>query len=160
MGRKERGEVTNKVWTSDDGTDWQLSLPPMSNKRCFPLAVNTGPSPECMIVAGGEGEDHTHLPVGLTVAELLKHSQDNKILTMLEVLLEEQWFTVPTSPRRLTSLPHVSVHNGVVYFSASDGLKYIIMTSSIESLLAACTQSHDVRLDMQVEQISLSKQDY
>ena len=57
VGGKERGKVTNKVWTSDNRTDWQFSLPPMPNGRVSPLATNTGTSPECVVVAGGKGED-------------------------------------------------------------------------------------------------------
>ena len=124
VGGKERGMVTNKVWTSDDGTDWQLSLPPMPNKRCFPLAVNTGPSPECVIVAGGEGEDHTRL-------------------TVVEVLLDGQWFTVPS---KLTYLCDTLSHGGVVYFNnVNIGNKQNhIVHCQLQSLLAACThQSRD-----------------
>ena len=141
VGGKERGKVTNKVWTSDNATDWQLSLPPMPNKRWYPLATNTGPSHECVVVAGGSAKNH-------------------KILTKLEVLLEKQWFTVPTSLQRPTHPRLVSVYNGVVYFSI--GSISSVVTCPVESLLAACTQSHDVRLDMQKKQISLStmKQGY
>ena len=138
VGGKTRGKVTNKVWTSDNATDWQSSLPPMPNRRCFPLATNTGPSLECVIVAGGSAQDH-------------------KILTTLEVLLDEQWFTVLTTP---IFLAHFSVHNGVAYFNAKQKSKYLPGMCRIESLLAARLQSHDKshtpRLDLQLKQISLS----
>ena len=141
VGGKEKGEVTNKVWTSDNRlADWQLSLPPMPTKRSFPLAVNAGGSPECVIVAGGPGDHHTCIT--------------------LDVLLEEQWFTVPTTINRPKYLAHVSVHNAVVYITASERSKKFLVKCPIESLLAACMQSrdksHDLRLDMQVKWISLS----
>ena len=60
VGGRESGNVTNKVWTSD-GSNWHSSLPPMPNGRVSPLATNTGSSPECVVVAGGEGEDRTLL---------------------------------------------------------------------------------------------------
>ena len=123
VGGKERGKVTNKVWTSDNATNWQSSLPPMPNGRCFPLAVSTGPSPEYVIVAGGEREDRTHL-------------------TEVEVLLDHQWFTVPSV---LTNPHYASFHKGVLYFSAStvDDKQDFIVYCRLQSLLAACTQSHD-----------------
>ena len=148
VGGKERGKVTNKVWTSDDATVWQSSLPPMPTVKIdTPLATNAGLSPECVIVAG----------------------KDVTNLTVLDVLLEGQWFTVPTTLQRQTSLVHVSVHNGLAYFNAATyckGPKYLLAKCPLESLLAVCMQSHDKshgpRLDMQLKQISLSttKTDY
>ena len=68
------GKVTNKVWTSD-GANWQLSLPPMPNGRVSPQATNTGPSPECVVVAGGKDES--------------EHYRGD-----VEVLTEMNWYTV------------------------------------------------------------------
>ena len=137
VGGKERGEATNKVWTSDNGlADWQLFLPPMPSRHESPIVTNTGPSPECVIVAG----------------------QDNNNLT-LDMLLEEQWFTVPTTLQRPNMyLVHVSVHSGVVYvyINASARPKNLLVKCPLESLLAACMQSHDLRLDVQVKPITLS----
>ena len=76
-----------------------------------------------------------------------------------------QWFTVPTTINRPKYLAHVSVHNAVVYINVSERskkflVKYpvesLLVKCPVESLLAACMQSHDLRLDMQVKQISLS----
>ena len=140
VGGKERGKVTNKVWTSDNGTNWQSSLPPMPNGRVSPLATNTGPSPECVVVAGDEREDHTHLT--------------------LAVLLEGQWFTVPTTLEKWMTITYVLVHNGVAYFNVREWSQYFLVQCPVESLLAACMQSHDkshdLRLEMQVKEIILS----
>ena len=145
VGGKERGEVTNKVWTSDNATDWHSSLPPMPNGRVSPLATNTGPSPECVVVAGRYDTN----------------------LTILDVLLEEQWFTVPTTLQRPKMyLERVAIQCGVVYMyiKASARPKNLLVTCPLESLLAACMQSHDkshdkshdLRLDVQVKPITLS----
>ena len=127
VGGEERGKVTNKVWTSDNTTYWQSSLPPMPNKQRFPLAINTGPSPECVIVAGGEREDST-------------------IITVVEVLLEEQWFTVPST---LVDPYNASFQNGIVIFFNSNEANEVnlIVYCRLQSLLAACMQSHDLSHD-------------
>ena len=41
----------NKVWVSDDGLNWEPSLPPLPTAYANPFIVNTG-SPEYLIVAG------------------------------------------------------------------------------------------------------------
>ena len=134
VGGKERGEATNKVWTSDTGlADWQLSLPPMPGRHESPIVTSTGPFPECVIVAG---ESDTNI-------------------TILDVLLEEQWFTVPATLRRPQYLEHISVHNGIVYINASERSKNdVLIQCPLESLLTACVQSHDLRL--QLKQITSS----
>lgn len=47
-------EDPDEVWVSEDGTNWQQSLPPMSERRVWATALNTG-SPEYLVVAGDLG---------------------------------------------------------------------------------------------------------
>ena len=126
VGGKERGKVTNKVWTSDSGTDWQLSLPPMPNGRVSPLATNTGPSPECVVVAGGKD-----------ISE--KYRGD------VEVLTEMNWHTVKSN-LQTNRMYSCLFHDGTVYcfvthqhLPSKAGIQYVAC-SKLESLLAACNQ--------------------
>lgn len=41
------------LWLSSDGRHWERTLPPMLAARYRPLTVNTGTTPECLVVAGG-----------------------------------------------------------------------------------------------------------
>ena len=50
--RQKPFPLTNKLWVSDDGTDWEPSLPPMTVKHRLASAANSG-HPEYLIVAGG-----------------------------------------------------------------------------------------------------------
>ena len=124
VGGKERGNVTNKVWTSDNGTDWQLSLPPMPNGRVSPLATNTGPSPECaVVVAGGKDESE-------------QYQGD------VEVLTEMNWHTVKSN-LQTNRMYSCLFHDGTVYcfvthqhLPSKAGIQYVAW-SKLESLLAA-----------------------
>ena len=64
-------EITNKLWTSSNGTYWQSTLPPMPTKRISASAMSLR-HPECIIVAGGEKSDD--FPCGI-----------------VEVYWEKQW---------------------------------------------------------------------
>ena len=55
-------EITNKLWASDDGSNWKESLPPMPTKRDSSSAVNINSTTEYLVVAGGREADY--LPVG------------------------------------------------------------------------------------------------
>ena len=92
----DSGEITNRLWTSDTGSNLQSSLPPMPTKRYLPSAINTG-DPEYLVVAGGRG-------VSLD------------ILDTVEVLAEEQWLTVQPLPGRRCYGMKSTLHNGKVYF--------------------------------------------
>ena len=48
-------QMTNKVWTSDDGCKWEATLPPLPTACENPLVVNTG-IPEYLLVIGGRIE--------------------------------------------------------------------------------------------------------
>ena len=121
VGGRKRGKLTNKVWISDNATDWQTSLPPMPNKRCSPLATNTGPSPECVIVAGGENNTYTYL-------------------TLVDVLLGKQWFTVESTHIHPY---YASVHDGFIYYNNTDYKDSFIVQCQLQSLLAACKPQDD-----------------
>lgn len=73
------GRGQRNLWASDDGMDWQQSLPPMQYRRICPAVLNTG-DPEYLVVVGGGrcgyAEDECHC--------------DDKV----EVLIEEQWWTL------------------------------------------------------------------
>ena len=120
--------VVNSVWVSSDGTDWQPSLPPMPTSRRCVTAVNTGGTPECLIVAGG------------------LDSRERRLRTV-EVLLEDQWFTVEPLPfpcwhSNTYTVPFSSecaLHNGNLFFKTDrcDG-HHFLMHCKLESLIAAC----------------------
>ncbi len=104
-------DLTNEVWVSEDGTDWQPSLPPMRVKRCDAAAVNTG-FPECLVVAGGCGAT-------------------SEWLNVVEVLVNEEWFTVQPLPNGVR-YPRAFIHNGTLITGI-----YPEYCCCVESLLAS-----------------------
>lgn len=99
-GRDQRSFVTNKLWTSDDATNWQPSLPPMPTKRFSPVAVNIG-TPEYLVVLGGM----TNIP-------------SINCLAAVEVLVEEQWFKLWPLPLSYYNIRH-TLHNGNLFIIGS-----------------------------------------
>ena len=82
-------DATNELSVSADGTNWQLSLPPMKIRRSCASAINTGCPECCLVVAGGR--------VGSVV------------VCCVEILVGEEWFTVqclPNPPNDLRSYMH------------------------------------------------------
>ena len=126
-------EVVNSVWVSSDGTDWQPSLPPMPTSRRSVTAVNAGGTPECLIVAGGIGNARQKLRT-------------------VEVLLEDQWFTVEPLPfpccySNTYTVPFSSecaLHNGNLFFKTDryDGHHFLVHCK-LESLIAACKSTSE-----------------
>ena len=52
VGGERDKTALKEVWVYDEG-EWQMSLPPMLTGRRHAVAVNTGGSPECLVVTGG-----------------------------------------------------------------------------------------------------------
>ena len=117
LGGMESEEITNKVWASADGHNWQ-SLPPMSRCRSELLAFSSA-SPECLIVVGGD-----------TVASAV---------TTMEIFSRGEWMSVAL-PEELHSYSSIEgiVHNRSLhlYYMHEQGIHYCKM----ESLLASATQ--------------------
>ena len=67
-------QCDHNMLVSDDGIDWQSSLLPVPTRRECSVVVNTA-TPEYLIVAGGFNDLYT-----------------------VEVLMEKQWWTVPSLP--------------------------------------------------------------
>ena len=116
----------NMVWVSDDdGYSWNPSFPPMPTERKYPSVVNTG-TPECLIVAGG--------------------SASNSIFTActaVEVLMEEQWWTVAPPPYvEDPSSIKLSLHSGNLYVCGT-GHSGSIFYCDPQALIASCTQSNN-----------------
>ena len=88
--------VTDKIWVSEDGTDWRASeLPPMLSPRSLP-SVASAEDPECLIVAGG-ADPHDRIKT-------------------VEVLLHRcQWVKVEPLPVACCKMQSL-VWNGNVYF--------------------------------------------
>lgn len=107
-------QITNKLWSSDSGTDWQLSLPCMPTKRWSPAAVCVG-TPECLVVAGGEGSDNSHLRT-------------------VEVLKEGVWFAVQPFPSSTDYNMRYTLCNSSLYFMRDSSIYYC----EVSSLLASC----------------------
>ena len=79
-GRDEKLWITDRLWLSCDGTNWNDELAPMPLKCFSPTVVKTSCGPlERLIVAGGVGEEFA------------------KISTV-RVFSEEQWWTVELRP--------------------------------------------------------------
>ena len=114
-------EATNKVWASDDGTNWQTSLPPMPTARYHTAVVSTGTTPECLIVAGGSEVD---------------------FIGDVEVLVDGQWHRIQPLPITRTQWSG-ALHNGHIYFLAND--KRMVLSCVMESLLDACGLSYGNR---------------
>jgi len=113
--------TTNKLWTSDAGVDWNVSLPPMPTARYGLSAVNTG-TPECLIVAGGGG-------VG-----------GGKVDTV-EVLTDGEWWTVESLPKKCYYVKS-TLHNGKVYLMGGSYQGTDVYYCDVKSLLVWCQQYH------------------
>ena len=116
--RPSTGERTNLLFTSDTGLQWQPSLPPMPTKRSHTSSVSTR-SPEVLVVAGGEGSDMW-------------------VLTVVELLLGDQWSTVDPLPAPCYSM-HSTLHDGNLYFMRGGiGQPNTVYTCSCTSLISSC----------------------
>ena len=73
--------VTNKLWTRNTNNWDPEILPPMQMERYWPSAVNVGSGTEAIVVAGGRGKD-------------------GKEMDSVEVLIEEEWSTVQSLPKK------------------------------------------------------------
>lgn len=105
-GRDTSGDVTDQLWVSDTGTNWQSSLPSMPTKCFFPTAVNFG-APECILVAGGfYRRDH----------ELKTYFIYDRSNTF-DLLRNGQWLTVQPLPEHVYGFT-AALHDGVLYFNS------------------------------------------
>ena len=111
-------KITNKLWTSDTGHDWQPLLPPMPTKRYNVTAVSIGSSPQYLVVAGGQYSEE--LPSDV-----------------VEVLVGEQWTTVDPIPKRCYASSLI-LHDENLYFMAGTGPGGYIITCKCNSLISSC----------------------
>lgn len=93
-------QITSKLWTSDNGSKWKSSLPSMPMARSFASAVTVG-DPECLVVAGGEKQDHTPS-------------------TVVEVFAKNAWSSLQSLPKRCYDLKF-SCHNDVLHVMGGYG---------------------------------------
>ena len=112
-----RWSVLSSVLVSDDGKTWQDSLPPLPTRRAYPMVVTVGRNPEYLVVAGG-----------------CDYSPDLKCLPTVEVLAEEQWYTLQSFPVPCVVRNHC-FHNGKL-FTTRDSVFFC----EVETLLAQCTE--------------------
>ena len=106
------GQVTNKLWTSDAGHNWNPSLPPMPTQRSYSAVVNTV-SPECLVVVGNFGA----LPLAQGA---------------IDILIGKQWTTVDHWNGSIWA----TLHNGRLYFNNLQAIHHC----DVEKLIAYCTQ--------------------
>ena len=114
------GEMSNVVWTSDTGHNWQRALPPMPTP-CFKPSVLSIEDPECLIVMEGiYWESH-----------LFFHE------FILEVLMERHWSSIRfrTQSAIWMSQP-LTLHEERVYASAMGVIFYV----DLKVLIDSCTQ--------------------
>ena len=114
------GKITNTIFTSTTGRQWEPSLPPMPTKRYRTSSVSTT-SPEVLVVAGGTGSDRAELNI-------------------VEVLMTGQWITIDPLPAPACSMVS-TVHEGNLYFMTRFDTPNTITTCSCASLISSCTDS-------------------
>ena len=110
-------ELTDLLFTSDTGLQWQPSLPPMPTKRYYTSSVSTR-SPEVLVVVGGRGSGSLELNV-------------------VEVLLGDQWYTADPLPAPCLD-KHSILHDGNLYFMGGKGQYGTVYTCSCTSLISSC----------------------
>ena len=110
-------KLTDLLFTSDTGLQWQPSLPPMPTKRSHTSSVSTR-SPEVLVVAGGKGSGWRKLNV-------------------VELLLGDQWSTVDPLPAPCSSMQS-TFHDGNLYFMGGWGQGDTVYTCSCTSLISSC----------------------
>lgn len=122
------GTSTNKVWVSDEGTNWSLSLPPMPTKRYRPCLVNTG-SPEYLVIAGGFEDSRCKAERNSTVLEV-------------EVLVGKKWLMIQPLPKPYYYCLGPLVHNGILYLNLVDRSKASIsyIYCKMETLVGVCAE--------------------
>ena len=117
---RETSELTNKLWSSEDGSDWEPSLPPMRVMSFCPSAVSVG-DPECLVMVSG-------FPI-------LRNSGNTDVV---EVLKGEQWFKVQPLPMAMHA--EASVYNGNLI--ALDELWPSGYCCRVEELLESCSRKN------------------
>ncbi len=123
---KSNFKVTNQLYTSDTGLEWQPSLPPMRTERYYVSCISTR-SPHVLVVAGGC--DYNALAVTLDKVELL---------------LEEQWHTVDPLPRPCCAMA-ATLHQDEMVFTAWDSAT--IFKCDCTSLISSCIESNTTTKD-------------
>lgn len=93
--------VTNKLWTRNANV-WEEVLPPMQVKRYWPSAINVSSPTEAIVIAGGRGSD-------------------GRVIDSVEVLLEEQWYTVQSLPKKCYGMKAI-IYNERLYLVGGNGL--------------------------------------
>ena len=124
---RSTNKVTNSLYTSTTGQQWESSLPPMPTKRSRTSSVSTR-SPELLVVAGG-----TSLNV-----EALLH--------VVEVLQEDKWTTVDPLPSPAFRM-HSILHDGKLHFMGGEGQGTTVYTCSCSSLISSATESTSTTRD-------------
>lgn len=114
----ETCEITDKLWVSDDGVNWEPSLPPMPTARRSPSAIDTS---RCLVVAGGMGSDKS-------------------ILDVVEVLSQEQWVTVSPLPMQLYNIKS-TIHDNDLYFVGQSRNENTAFRCKLDALIAACSNT-------------------
>ncbi len=117
VGGWDRSNVTaiNQLFTSDTGLEWQPSLPPMQTKRYYVSCIGTR-SPPLLVVAGGLGCNAIFLDI-------------------VEVLLEEWWYTVDPVPKPYHGMA-ATLHQDEVVFT--DWHSATIFKCDCTSLISSC----------------------
>lgn len=114
----DTGKATNKLWVSDDGADWQPSLPPMPTARHSPSAIDTS---QCLVVAGGMESDNTTLDV-------------------VEVLSQDHWTTVMPLPIQLCNIKS-TIHDNDMYIVGRHGQENTSFRCKLDALVTACSNT-------------------
>lgn len=111
--------LTNELWLSPEGRDWNQTLPPMPTKRSLPTAVN---SAECLIILGGEGS------------------------RAVEVFIDGKWASVQQLPFSSSTLIS-TLHNGNLFVSVCNADKYIYCR--VSSIMACAKRAKAEQLPKQ-----------
>lgn len=108
-------ERTDRLWVSEDGVNWKISLPPLTSRRCLCSAISID-SPEYLVVIGGEEAG------GVEVDKV-------------DVLVGDAWMSLQPLPDPASSL-RPTLHNGTWHFKqAEDNHIYSVER---QELIQAC----------------------
>ena len=111
---------TNQIWSSENGTNWQTSLPPLSTHHNSPRVVNTG-NPEYLVVVSSV-----------------------TIPFRVHILVGEIWLTVPQPLPRYLKTQDITYHAGTLYFISAYSGCYSNLQTLIESCALTGTETQNL----------------
>ncbi len=110
-------KVTNKLFTSSTGYNWQPSLPAMPTKRSLSSVLSIESPRKCLVVAGGVGVDYSPLDT-------------------VEALVDNQWSTLQPLPHKCCDMK-LALHNGIIYLMGGIGQHNLAYHCMLDTLIGS-----------------------